>query len=423
MSKISRKSKEKQFKSIGNHQQFFKRITKTLYYGKLPSTECLSLPVTELASELFSEAQTGRSLDRLHCNDAAKISRNACVSPCSFVLAVLYLEQLKSCNPEYLYRIAPSELFLISLMVSSKFLHDDGEDDEVFIEEWAQSARISTKELAELEKDFLAAIDWKVFVHQHTFWKKLAEIEQTIAKREGTARGWYTYSELEKIMRISVSHLLQSISVTLSILIATYTLGIFTILGSVFIVSNIPGNCLRNRNTYMQLQNDNSGVLDIENNSTHILNSFTNDLAEMSEHERSKHIDAADILKTSILLASLTPQSNVITHTHPVQNSITSSANVTKHSWAWWLSPTMDWLTRTSRIIEKFDFIPEMKSFTYDSYIDASFAASKMLKLENQVHKSTKVRIQDQLERSWHKEWTDTFRNVILEYKLLSICL
>lgn len=421
MSKISKKSKEKQFKSIGNHQQFLKRITKSLYYGKLPSTECLSLPVTELASELFSEAQTGRSLDRLHCNDAAKISRNACVSPCSFVLAVLYLEQLKSCNPEYLYRIAPSELFLISLMVSSKFLHDDGEEDEVFIEEWAQSARISAKELAHLEMDFLAAIDWKVFVHEHAFWKKLAEIESMIAKRQGTTRGWYTYYELEKFMTMNVSHLLQSITVTLSVLIATYALGILTILGSVFIVSNIPGNCLRSRTVYMQSENYDSRILDDNNNNnTHIiLNSFPSDL---TEYTRPKHIDAVDILKTSILLATLTSETDSKNHTEQVPISINPPANVTKHSWAWWLSPTMDWLTRTSRIIEKFDFIPEIKSFTYDSYIDSSFATSKILVLENQIHKQTKVRIQDQLERSWHKEWTDTFRNVILQYKLLSVC-
>lgn len=65
MSKISR-TREKQFKvrscllitlspfnlyyfgsqSVGNHQNFLKRIRKTLYYGQLPATECLSLPVT-----------------------------------------------------------------------------------------------------------------------------------------------------------------------------------------------------------------------------------------------------------------------------------------------------------------------------------------------------------------------------------------
>lgn len=43
-------------------------------------------------------------------------------------------------------------------MVSSKFLYDDGEDDEVFMDEWATSGGISLKQLIQLEKDFLKAI-------------------------------------------------------------------------------------------------------------------------------------------------------------------------------------------------------------------------------------------------------------------------
>lgn len=43
-------------------------------------------------------------------------------------------------------------------MISNKFLNDDGEGDEVFIDEWAQSGGITVEELVKLEKDFLAAI-------------------------------------------------------------------------------------------------------------------------------------------------------------------------------------------------------------------------------------------------------------------------
>lgn len=70
----------------------------------------------EFAAELFSEVKSGCSLERLDVEEASRISRNACVSPCSFVLALLYLERLKDCNPEYLYKVAPSELFLVSLV-------------------------------------------------------------------------------------------------------------------------------------------------------------------------------------------------------------------------------------------------------------------------------------------------------------------
>jgi hypothetical protein len=43
-------------------------------------------------------------------------------------------------------------------MVASKFLHDDGEPDEVFNEEWAASAGLSVKDINHFEKDFLRAI-------------------------------------------------------------------------------------------------------------------------------------------------------------------------------------------------------------------------------------------------------------------------
>jgi hypothetical protein len=76
--------------------------------------------ITELAAEIFTEVKNGQTLERLDVEEASRISRNACVSPCSLVLALLYLERLKDCNPEYLQRVAPSELFLVSLVC---FIH------------------------------------------------------------------------------------------------------------------------------------------------------------------------------------------------------------------------------------------------------------------------------------------------------------
>lgn len=78
--------------------------------------------VAELASDLFSEIKQGHSLNLLYCEDVATISRNACVSPCSLVLALLYLERLKKCNIDYLRCVDPSKLFLISLVRNSKVI-------------------------------------------------------------------------------------------------------------------------------------------------------------------------------------------------------------------------------------------------------------------------------------------------------------
>lgn len=70
----------------------------------------------EISCNLWSVSQRGRSLRRLHVDAAADISRSACVSPCALVLAILYLERLKRCNPDYLSAAAPVDLFLVSLV-------------------------------------------------------------------------------------------------------------------------------------------------------------------------------------------------------------------------------------------------------------------------------------------------------------------
>ena len=63
---------------------------------------------------------------------ASAVARDTCSSPTSLVVALIYLERLRVSNPRYLGTVASSaDLFLVSLMVASKYLHDDGEEDEV----------------------------------------------------------------------------------------------------------------------------------------------------------------------------------------------------------------------------------------------------------------------------------------------------
>lgn len=75
---------------------------------------CESLP--EVSCEEWSEAQRGRSLRRLHADAAVGIARHACVSPAALVLALLYLERLRTSRPDYLAFMPPNELFLVSLV-------------------------------------------------------------------------------------------------------------------------------------------------------------------------------------------------------------------------------------------------------------------------------------------------------------------
>lgn len=45
--------------------------------------------------------------------------REACISPCAMMLALVYIERLRHRNPEYLQQISSSDLFLISMVSSS----------------------------------------------------------------------------------------------------------------------------------------------------------------------------------------------------------------------------------------------------------------------------------------------------------------
>ncbi|RVE42112.1 hypothetical protein evm_013224 [Chilo suppressalis] len=199
MSNISKRRKEgskAKIKSMGDHKEFLKRITKTLYYGELPILPCLSLPVTEISCEVWSVPQRGRSLRRLHADAAARLARGACVSPCALVLAILYLERLHHKNPDYIAATAPADLFLVSLMVGNKFLQDDGEDDEVICSEWAASGNIELDHLKKLELEFLNAIDWNVFVSENSFEEGLRWLERHVALKQAKLRGFFTYTDL-----------------------------------------------------------------------------------------------------------------------------------------------------------------------------------------------------------------------------------
>merc|ERR1712088_865132 len=197
------------------HTESEARYTRSLYYGVLPATDRPSLPLTRLAVDQFTSSgldALGQKLGRLDMARAADISRQACAGPNSLVLALLYLERLRRRNPDYLTTVSSADLFLVSLMVASKFLHDDGEEDEVFNDEWASSGGIDTKELNRLEVKFLAAMDWRIFVDDTEFQTTLSRLEADIAIREVADRDGD----------------------------ATYAAGILTLLGTAAAISRTP---------------------------------------------------------------------------------------------------------------------------------------------------------------------------------------
>lgn len=83
-------------------------------------------------------------------------------------------------------------------MVASKFLFDDGEDEEVFNDEWAASGSMELKALNRLEREFLGAIDWDLHVDPATFFAQLSVIETLVTWNQARKRvpHGFTYNEL-----------------------------------------------------------------------------------------------------------------------------------------------------------------------------------------------------------------------------------
>lgn len=50
-------------------------------------------------------------------------------------------------------------------MVASKYLYDEGVEEEVYNDDWANSGKMEVQDLNDLEREFLSAI---VSLHQHT---------------------------------------------------------------------------------------------------------------------------------------------------------------------------------------------------------------------------------------------------------------
>ncbi|XP_059184242.1 protein CNPPD1 [Centropristis striata] len=186
-----------EFTFLPGHQRLTERVRKRLYYGldKDVSLDALSCPVTDIAVEIFQKSAPS-PIRKLHKKYAAHVAREACISPCAMMLALVYIERLRHRNPEYLQKISSSDLFLISMMVASKYLYDEGEEEEVFNDEWGAAGKLDVKTVNNLEMNFLNAIEWSLFTEPNDFFDILSQLETSIAERQGMKRGWFSYTDL-----------------------------------------------------------------------------------------------------------------------------------------------------------------------------------------------------------------------------------
>ncbi|XP_025047323.1 protein CNPPD1 [Alligator sinensis] len=152
-------------------------------------------PCADIAVELLQKVAPS-PIRRLQKKYVSHVSREACISPCSMMLALVYIERLRHRNPEYLQQISSSDLFLISMMVASKYLYDEGEEEEVFNDEWGAAGHVDVRTMNTLEMNFLRAIDWSLYTNPKEVFEVLSWLEGRVAEKQGMQRGWFTYTDL-----------------------------------------------------------------------------------------------------------------------------------------------------------------------------------------------------------------------------------
>ncbi|VDN25264.1 unnamed protein product [Gongylonema pulchrum] len=99
-------------------------------------------------------------------------------------------------NNSFFETADPSELYLSALVIAGKYLHDEGQSDFVYNDEWANSARISLKRLNLLELNVLDALQWDIYVNNEEFMRLVEYVETWVAKDSLVKRGFSTYNEM-----------------------------------------------------------------------------------------------------------------------------------------------------------------------------------------------------------------------------------
>ncbi|XP_067685819.1 protein CNPPD1-like [Haliotis asinina] len=227
----------KRLEDEGLHEQLEERFRKTLYYGELPDDDdCPSLPLTNLAVEYFQDA-TPRGLGQANMVSASTLASDACVSPGSLVTSMIYASRLRQRNPDYLQKMSSSDLFFISVMMASKYMYDEGVDEEVFNDEWAEAANMELDEVNQMEREFLSAMDWQLFVSQSEFLRSVQDIERRIAWTQGCDRGWLSYTDFDVLFHDKLTkHLWDCIAkewlLVITVSSAAYVASFLTMVGS-----------------------------------------------------------------------------------------------------------------------------------------------------------------------------------------------
>uniref|UniRef100_A0A0R3S0D0 Protein CNPPD1 n=1 Tax=Elaeophora elaphi TaxID=1147741 RepID=A0A0R3S0D0_9BILA len=172
------------------------RLRRSLCYGSR-QMKSLPLPLSELAIDYFDRHCP---YDYMSMDSATSISRHGYVDACTFLVAMVYLDRIRTADNLYFESSNPGELYLSALIIASKYLHDVGQREFVYNDEWAALASISLKRVNEVELSVLDAIHWSTNVNYGQFIRILEEVETWIAEDSLEKRGFCTYNEIAVLL-------------------------------------------------------------------------------------------------------------------------------------------------------------------------------------------------------------------------------
>ncbi|CAF0757578.1 unnamed protein product [Brachionus calyciflorus] len=269
----------------------------------------LSLPLTDTIAEFVQDL----SEDQFFLNDLSfifEMSRKRAISPYAIIVALLYLKRLKtkitqsnfenkslwSCysarnlidtyfkpKQNEFENFTNSELCLISILLASKFLIDEGEDDEIYNDQWAEAIDLPVQRINQLEKKFLNKMEWEMYVSSDEFWKFTHELtEKATRKKVKLQLGNCTYSDLDALLSFSSQFSVLSIYKSFQLLLKIFfvcsstllyvTLSTYLVSTSVMLIKNQLVNTQFNLLNNTKNLNTPSTLISIDTNSSGNLN-------------------------------------------------------------------------------------------------------------------------------------------------------
>ncbi|CAH8438457.1 unnamed protein product [Schistosoma rodhaini] len=128
--------------------------------------DCFENPVVSDRIVKMVNSASKRRLGKLDTFMVLEYLCSRSVPPVSVLTALLFIEKLVVADPysSLLTEVTAVDLFAVSMVVASKYLHDDDTDHGMYNAEWANEFDMELKELNELEVKFISALNWEFFV-------------------------------------------------------------------------------------------------------------------------------------------------------------------------------------------------------------------------------------------------------------------